>query len=91
VVFIDLNGAGPDAKSLASVTPAGEIPEIPAEKSSMADLLDQLPNVVRRLSALEGKAGKVLADVGEVAQEVKDNPIVKFGSKKKAPASGQDR
>ena len=91
VVFVDLNGAGPDAKSLASVTPAGEIPEIPSEKSSIADLLDQLPKVVRRLSALEAKAGKVLTDVGEVAQEVKDNPIVKFGAKKKAPSSGQDR
>jgi phospholipid/cholesterol/gamma-HCH transport system substrate-binding protein len=82
VVFVELSGAG-DEKSLLAVTPPGEIPEIQSEKSSLAQAIDQLPGVIRRLVALEGKAGKVLTDVGEVAQDVKDNPLLKLGSKKK--------
>jgi phospholipid/cholesterol/gamma-HCH transport system substrate-binding protein len=84
LVFVELDGAGPEAKTLVSATPAGTIPEIPSGKSQIADVLDQLPKVVRRLSALESKASKVLTDVGEVVEDVKDNPLVTFGNKKKA-------
>jgi phospholipid/cholesterol/gamma-HCH transport system substrate-binding protein len=82
VVFIELAGAGPEARTLVSATPAGGIPEIASTKSNIADVLDQLPKVIRKLSSLENQAGKVLADVGEVAQDVKDNPLLKLGKKK---------
>jgi phospholipid/cholesterol/gamma-HCH transport system substrate-binding protein len=90
VVFIELAGADPEAKTLVSATPEGRIPEIASAKSNIADVLDQLPRVVRKLSALESQAGKVLTDVGEVTQEVKDNPILKLGSKKK-PKDAADK
>jgi len=83
VVYVDLTGADPSAKSLLAATPAGQVPEIASQKSSIAVALEELPKVVRGLAGLQAKAGKVLADVGEVAQEVKDNPLVKLGSKKK--------
>src|SRR5215510_429060 len=43
VVYIELNGGTPSAPSLAAVTPEGAIPEIQAERSSLASLMDQLP------------------------------------------------
>jgi phospholipid/cholesterol/gamma-HCH transport system substrate-binding protein len=87
VVFIDLSAGRADAKSLLSATPEGRMPEIPAEKSNIAEILDQLPKVIQKLSELEVKAGKVMTDVGEVAQKAKDNPLLKLGRKKnpKAP------
>jgi phospholipid/cholesterol/gamma-HCH transport system substrate-binding protein len=89
VVFVELSGAGADAQSLLSATPAGQVPEIPAQKSAIAQVLEELPKVIQKISALEAKAGKVMTDVGDVAQEVKDNPIVKLGSKKKEKGAGE--
>jgi phospholipid/cholesterol/gamma-HCH transport system substrate-binding protein len=83
VVFIDLTPGSPEAASLASATAPGQVPEIASEKSVLAIILDELPKMIQKLSALEAKAGKVMTDVGQVAQEVKDNPLVKLGSKKK--------
>jgi phospholipid/cholesterol/gamma-HCH transport system substrate-binding protein len=87
VVFIDLSGGRAEAKSLLSATPEGQIPEIPSEKSNIAEILDQLPKVIQKLSALETKAGKVMTEVGEVAQQVKENPLLKLGRKKKPKES----
>ena len=39
VNFIELSGGAADAKDLVAVTPAGQIPEIPAEKSKLAVIL----------------------------------------------------
>ncbi|SRR5258708_2272470 len=87
VVFIDLEGGRADAQSLVSATPEGRVPEIVAEKSTLAEVLDQLPKVIQKLSTLETKAGKVMNDVGEVAQKAKDNPLLNLGSKSRKKAS----
>jgi phospholipid/cholesterol/gamma-HCH transport system substrate-binding protein len=74
VVFIELNGGSADAKSLIAATPANQVPEIPSEESSLNAFLEQLPKVIAKFSSIENKTTKVLTDVGEVTQKVKQNP-----------------
>jgi phospholipid/cholesterol/gamma-HCH transport system substrate-binding protein len=74
VVYVELNGGGPDANRLADATPAGQIPEIPSEKSEIAALLEKLPKVIDGFAALEKKGQKVLSDVGDVTSKVKEDP-----------------
>ena len=89
VVFVELNGGSPGAQSLMAATPAGEVPEIPYEKSALANILDQLPRVIAKFSALEDKASKVVSDVAGVAKEVKEDPSVLLrGRKEKSAPQG---
>jgi phospholipid/cholesterol/gamma-HCH transport system substrate-binding protein len=74
VVFVELDGGSPQAGSLLAATAPGQIPEIPTEKSSIANILETLPKAISRFTALEGQAKKVLTDVGEVTAKVKENP-----------------
>jgi len=102
VSFIELSGGSAEAQMLIAVTPAGEVPEIPAEKSALTTVLEQLPKVIAKFSAIEDKAKKVVSDAGAVTAEVKENPSLllrgrKDGDKKKAEgkkgsekAGGQD-
>jgi phospholipid/cholesterol/gamma-HCH transport system substrate-binding protein len=76
VVFIELNGGSADAELLAAATPEGKVPEIPSEKSNLTTFLDELPRLAKKFSALEDRTSKVLSDVGEVTQKVKENPSV---------------
>ncbi|HEX7271117.1 MAG TPA: MlaD family protein [Casimicrobiaceae bacterium] len=89
-VFIELSGGSANAPSLVAATPAGEIPEIPAEKSSLATILDELPKVIAKFSAIEDKTNKVVADVGGLTARLKENPsLLIWPSKEKdkpAPA-----
>ena len=73
-VLVELDGGSPNAELLAMATPEGKVPEIPAEKSNLTTALDQLPKVVQKFGALQDKTSKVLEDVGEVTQKVKENP-----------------
>ena len=73
-VFIELEGGSPQAQTLADATPAGQVPEIASEKSSLASILDQLPRVIEKFSAIEDRANKVVADVGGLTRDLKDNP-----------------
>jgi len=73
-VFIELEGGSPEAASLAAATPEGQVPEIPSAKSSLASILDELPRVIEKFSAMEDKANKVVADVGGLTRELKENP-----------------
>jgi phospholipid/cholesterol/gamma-HCH transport system substrate-binding protein len=82
VVFIELNGGTPNAQRLAAATPDGAIPEIPSEKSSLTSLMDQLPRVVEKFSAIEDQTKKVVTDIGEVTGKIKGNPLLKLGSSK---------
>jgi phospholipid/cholesterol/gamma-HCH transport system substrate-binding protein len=84
VVFIELNGGNPNAESLVAATPQGTIPEIPSEKTGLALVIDQLPRVVEKFSAIEDKTKKVVTDLGEVTGKIKNNPLLKLGSKDKA-------
>jgi phospholipid/cholesterol/gamma-HCH transport system substrate-binding protein len=85
VVLIELDGGSPKAELLAAATPEGQMPEIASEKSKLTTALDQLPNVVQKFGSLEEKAGKVLTDVGEVTQKVKENPSVLLRRPKEQP------
>ncbi len=86
-VYVELNGGSPAAKSLVDATPAGQIPEIPYEKSSLANLLDQLPRVIAKLSSLEGKATKAVSDVADVTSEIKADPSMLIWGRKEEPAT----
>ncbi len=105
-LFVELTAGTAEAKNLRDVTPDGQVPEIPSEKSKLASLLDALPNIVEKFSAMESKASKVLGDVGKVTgtmkeaadnakeatAKVKENPsVLLWGSKKKEPAKGEER
>ena len=76
VVYVELNGGSPEAKLLVDATPADQIPEIRSDKSRLTTLLDQLPRVVEKFSALEDKANKVVTDVGGVTAKIKEDPSV---------------
>jgi phospholipid/cholesterol/gamma-HCH transport system substrate-binding protein len=78
VVYIELNGGAPNAQTLVAVTPEGQIPEIAAEKSTLTTVMDQLPKVIEQFSAIEKQTKKVMSDVGEVTERVKDSPIMKI-------------
>jgi phospholipid/cholesterol/gamma-HCH transport system substrate-binding protein len=89
VVFIELNGGAPNAQSLVAATPEGQIPEIPSERSSLTTVLDQLPKVIEKFSAIEDQTKKVVTDVGEVTGKIKENPLLRLGTRreKEAPAA----
>ena len=72
VVFVELNGGSAGAESLVDTSPAGQIPEIPSEKSKLTSILDALPTVIEKFSAIESKTQKVLTDIGQVTSTVKD-------------------
>jgi phospholipid/cholesterol/gamma-HCH transport system substrate-binding protein len=95
VFFIELSGGTASAQSLLAVTPEGEIPEIPSEKSSLNALLEQLPKVVAKFSSIEDQAKKVVSDVGEVASKVKENPSLLLrrpkGNKGDAKQDGEQK
>lgn len=88
VVYVELNGGAPAAKSLLDATPEGQIPEIASEKSSLTAAMDQLPKVIEQFSAIEKQTKKVVSDVGEVTERVKDSPVMKiFPAKEKATSA----
>jgi phospholipid/cholesterol/gamma-HCH transport system substrate-binding protein len=92
VVFIELSGGSPDAKTLVAATPEGQVPEIPAEKSTLTTLVEALPKAVERFLAIEGQTKKVLSDVGAVTTSIKDNPSqLIFGSKSKTSPESNEK
>ena len=75
VVFVELSGGSPEARTLLAATPSGQVPEIPAEKTvSLAELMDRLPKLIDKFSGIEDQTKKVLSDVGGVTQKIKENP-----------------
>jgi phospholipid/cholesterol/gamma-HCH transport system substrate-binding protein len=74
VVFIELNGGDPAAKTLLAVTPENQVPEIPSEKTGLNAMLDELPKLVRKFSAIEDQVKKVVTSVGGLTEKVKENP-----------------
>ena len=72
VVFIELNGGDPAAKTLLAVTAQDKIPEIPYEKTGLKAMLDELPKLVEKFSAIEDQVKKLVTNVGAVTDKVKD-------------------
>src|SRR5450432_1319757 len=91
VVFVELNGGAPNAKSLVAVTPQGAIPEIASEKSALTNALEQLPKILEKFSSIEDQTKKVATDVGEVAGRVKDSALLRLVAPKDkaAPAPAE--
>jgi phospholipid/cholesterol/gamma-HCH transport system substrate-binding protein len=83
VNFIELSGGSAAAQALVAATPAGQVPEIPSEKSSLNSMLDQLPKVIAKFSTIEDQTKKVVSDVGAVTAEVKENPSLLLRGKPK--------
>ena len=83
VVYIELNGGAADAKPLLASTPAGEIPEIPSEVSALSALLEKLPTIVDKFSSLESQTKKIVTDIGEVTNRVRENPLLRLGAPRK--------
>jgi phospholipid/cholesterol/gamma-HCH transport system substrate-binding protein len=86
VVYIELTGGNPDAASLPTAMPEGQIPEIPAERSSLDAILEKLPKLIDKFSSLGDQAKNVLTDVHEVTTKVKENPSLLIWGPKEKPA-----
>lgn len=74
VVYIELNGGDPVAKTLLAVTPQGKLAEIPSENTGLKAMLDELPKLVEKFSAIEDQLKKVVASVGALTEKVKADP-----------------
>jgi phospholipid/cholesterol/gamma-HCH transport system substrate-binding protein len=83
VFFIELSGGSAKAQTLVASTPQGQVPEIPAVKSSLNTLMDEMPKVMKKFSAIEDQTKKVVSDVGAVATKVKENPSLLLRRPKK--------
>ncbi len=91
-MFVELHGGTPAAPLLLASTPGGQMPEIVSEKSNLASVLEQLPKVVEKMSAIEDQAKKVLGDVGSVTRQVKEDPSVLLkGPKTKDSSSDKSK
>ncbi len=84
--FIELDGGSAKAKLLVAATKAGEVPEIPAKKSSISTLMEQLPKVIEKFSAIEDQTKKVVTDISAVTAKVKENPSLLLRRPKKEKA-----
>jgi phospholipid/cholesterol/gamma-HCH transport system substrate-binding protein len=89
-VYIELDGGSPEAKLLAGTTPGGALPEIAYQKSGIATLEDELPVMVKKFSALEDRANKVISDVGGVTSQIKEDPSVLLHGPKEKPAASAE-
>lgn len=87
VVFIELNGGNPAAQTLLAVTPPDKIPEIPSEKTGLKAMLDELPKLVGKFSAIEDQIKKVVTGVGALTDKVKDNPSLLLRRPKESSAA----
>ncbi len=74
VVNIELNGGEQAAATLISVTPPGTMPEIPSERTGLKAMLDALPELVRKFSAIEDQVKRVVSRVGGLTEKVNDDP-----------------
>jgi len=84
VVFVELNGGDPAAKTLLAVTPGGKIPEIPSERTGLKAMLDELPKLVQKFSAIEDQVKKVVTSVGGLTDKVTANPSLLLRRPEKA-------
>ena len=59
---------------MLAVTPADQVPEIPSERVGLKAMLDNLPKVVEKFSAIEDQIKKVVTSVGGLTDKVKEDP-----------------
>jgi phospholipid/cholesterol/gamma-HCH transport system substrate-binding protein len=73
-VFVELDAGDPGAEALLAATPRGEVAVIASEKSSLTTVMEQLPVVIEKFSALEDQMKDVLENVAALTNKVKENP-----------------
>ncbi len=83
VVYIELEGGSPNAPALLASAREGQIPEIASEKSTLAAVLDQLPQLLAKFGSIENQVKKVVTDVGGVTNEIKEDPSLLLRGKPK--------
>ncbi len=74
VVFIELNGGDPAAKALVAAAGSDGIPEIPSERTGLKAMIDDLPKLVEKFSAIENQVKKVVTNIGGLTDKVKADP-----------------
>ena len=74
VVFVDLNGGDPAAKTLLADTPENQVPEIPSERTGLNAMLDDLPKLIKKFSSIEDQVKNVVTSVGGLTDKVKEDP-----------------
>jgi phospholipid/cholesterol/gamma-HCH transport system substrate-binding protein len=97
VVVVELNGGDPAAQTLLAVTPEGQMPEILSEKTGLKAMLDDLPKMVGKFSAMADKFSavgdqtkKVMTGVGELTDKVKENPSLLLRRPEKPEKESKD-
>ena len=58
------------------------MPEIPSERTGLKAMLEDLPKVVEKFSAIEDQVKKVATGVGALTAKVKDDPSLLLRSPK---------
>ena len=74
VYFIELKGSSAKAPTLVEATPKGEVPLIATAKSSLNTIMDELPKVIEKFSAIEDQTKKLVAEMSALTAKVKENP-----------------
>jgi phospholipid/cholesterol/gamma-HCH transport system substrate-binding protein len=97
VVVVELNGGDSAAQTLLAVTPHGQMPEILSEKTGLKAMLDDLPKMVGKFSAMADKFSavgdqtkKVMTGVGELTDKVKENPSLLLRRPEKPEKESKD-
>ncbi|MEJ0010362.1 MAG: MlaD family protein [Alphaproteobacteria bacterium] len=62
VVNVELTAGSGSAPLLRKVTPKDQVPEIPAEQSSLTAVMDELPKLIAKFSSIEDQMNKLLSD-----------------------------
>ncbi len=93
VLIIELNGGDPAAQSLVAATPAGEIPEIPSEKTGLKAMLDELPRMVGKIETtaekFAGMADRFSAMAGKISGTAEKFSAVSEQTKKVMTGVGE--
>jgi phospholipid/cholesterol/gamma-HCH transport system substrate-binding protein len=61
-VFVELSGSSPQAPDLPGATGKKDIPEIPAEPSSIDAIINAAPEILRKVSLIADQVNKLLSD-----------------------------
>ena len=69
VVYVELTAGTPEAKNLRDVTPKDEIPIIKAQASSIAALMNQLPQILDKLNTIAEHFGSLTGQMNKLVSD----------------------
>jgi phospholipid/cholesterol/gamma-HCH transport system substrate-binding protein len=103
IIYIELDGGTPQAPDLLAVTPPGQEPEIPAERGVLSTLMDQLPELLKKLTRVADQSMKLVSDKNialvhktlnnaeQTTQSIKENPAQLIWGPKKKKTPEEDK